>query len=175
MSEKNLFNVEAKAKLKEIVGNIDFAMMETNLTSKPSHIIPMSTKEVDAEGCIWFLSNKNSEHNTFLNADDSIQLIYSKPSDIEFLTLFGHAFITTDKAVLELLYSDSDDAWFDGVNDPNLTAIKVIPKEAYYWDTKNGKLVSLLKMGIGAITGEKQDLGEEGGLNLSLKNRPMNH
>lgn len=169
MSEKNLFNATAKAKLKEMVENIDFAMMETNLTSKPSHIIPMSTKEIDAEGCIWFLSNKSSEHNSYLNSDNSVQLIYSKPSDMEFLSLFGHAFITTDKAVLELLYKKSDDAWFDGVEDPNLTAIKVIPKEAHYWDTKNGKLVSLLKMGISAVTGEKQDLGEEGDLNLNLK------
>lgn len=175
MSEKNLFNAAAKAKLKEMVENIDFAMMETNLTSKPSHIIPMSTKEIDAEGCIWFLSNKSSEHNSYLNSDNSVQLIYSKPSDKEFLSLFGNAFITTDKAVLELLYKKSDDAWFDGVEDPNLTAIKVIPKEAHYWDTKNGKLVSLLKMGISAVTGEKQDLGEEGDLNLNLKNKPVNH
>ena len=175
MSEKNLFNEEAKVKLKELAENIDFTMMETNLTAKPSHIIPMSTKEIDSEGCIWFLSNKNSEHNSFLKSDNSVQLIYSKPSDMEFMTVFGHAFITTEKAVLELLYGPSDDAWFDGVDDPNLTAIKVIPKEAYYWDTKNGKLVSLLKMGIGAITGEKQDLGEEGDLNLNLKSRPVNH
>ena len=175
MSEKNLFNEEAKSKIKELAKNIDFTMMETNLTGKPSHVIPMSTKEVDVDGCIWFLSNKNSEHNSYLNSDNAIQLIYSKPSDMEYMTIFGHAFVTTDKSVLESLYGKSDDAWFDGVDDPNLTAIKVIPKVAHYWDTKNGKLVSLLKMGMGAITGEKQDLGEEGDLNLNLSHRPVNH
>jgi len=174
MSDKNLFNEEAKKKLKQLAKNIDFAMMETNLSGKPSHIIPMSTKEVDVDGCIWFLSNKNSEYNDYLNSDKSIQLIYAKPSDMEFLTVYGHAFITTDKAILEQLYGKSDDAWFDGIDDPNLTAIKVIPEAAHYWDTKNRKLVSLIKMGIGAITGEEQDLGEQGDLKMNLGSRPVN-
>lgn len=166
MSEKHLFNEEARAKIKEMAENIDFTMMETKLGSKPTHIIPMSTKEVDENGNIWFLSNKNSEHNGHLANDSTIQLIYSKPSDMEFMTIFGQASITTDRQTLEKYYDESDDTWFDGIDDPNLTAIQVMPKDAYYWDTKNGKLVSLLKMGVGAVTGEKQDLGEEGNLNM---------
>lgn len=166
MSEKNLFNEEAKAKIKELAENIDFTMMETNLGSKPTHIIPMSTKDVDGDGCIWFLSNKSSEHNGYIEADNSIQLIYAKPGDMEFLTLYGEASITTERAILEKYYGKSDDAWFDGVDDPNLTAIRVVPKDAYYWDTKNGKLISLLKIGVGALTGEKQDLGEYGDLEV---------
>ena len=166
MSEKNLFNEAARAKIKKLAEDIDFAMMETNLGAKPTHIIPMSTKDVDAEGNIWFLSNKDSEHNQYLDADKSIQLIYSNPNDFEFMNIFGHASRTTERAVLEKYYSKSDDAWFEGVDDPNLTAIKVVPKDAYYWDAKNGKLVSLLKMGLGALTGEKQDLGEHGDLNI---------
>lgn len=166
MSEKNLFNEEARAKIKKLAENIDFTMMETNLGAKQTHIIPMSTKEVDADGNIWFLSNKDSEHNRYLKSDDAIQLIYSKPGDFEFMTLFGHASITTERPVLEKYYGKSDDAWFEGIDDPNLTAIKVVPKDAHYWDAKNGKLVSLLKMGMGAITGEKQDLGEHGNLKM---------
>lgn len=167
MSKKNLFNDKAFEKLKELAEDIDIAMMQTNITNKPAHSIPMSTKEVDSEGCIWFLSNKSSEHNTHLKSDNSLQLIYSKPSAMEFLTVYGHAHITTDMAVLKELYQSSDDAWFDGIDDPNLTAIKVIPETVHYWDTKNGKFVSLLKMAAGAITGSKQDLGEEGKLLLS--------
>lgn len=166
MSKNNLFNEEARAKIKELAENIDFAMMETHLGSTPTHIIPMSTKDVDEDGCIWFLSNKNSEHNGYIDADNTLQLIYSKPSDMEFMIVFGHAFISTERPVLEKYYGKSDDAWFEGIDDPNLTAIKVVPKDAQYWDTKNGKLVSLLKMGLGAITGEKQDLGEQGTLKI---------
>lgn len=166
MSEKNLFNEEARAKIKELAKNIDFTMMETHLEAKQTHIIPMSTKDVDAEGSIWFLSNKNSDHNKFLESDSSVQLIYAKPGDMEFMTIFGHAHITTEPTILKKYYGKADDAWFDGVDDPDLTAIKVVPQDAHYWDTKNGKLVSLAKIGIGALTGEKQDLGVQGNLSV---------
>ena len=166
MSEKNLFNKEARLKIKELAEGIDFTMMETNLMAKQTHIIPMSTKDVDVNGNIWFLSNQDSDHNRFLAKDNSIQLIYSKPGNFEFMVIYGHASISTEREVLEKYYSKTDDSWFDGVEDPNLSAIKVVPKDAHYWDAKNGKLVSLVKMGIGAITGEKQDLGVQGNLDI---------
>jgi general stress protein 26 len=45
MSQKNLYNQEAKDKIKELAESIDFAMMCTNLQNIPFHSIPMSTKE----------------------------------------------------------------------------------------------------------------------------------
>ncbi|EPR71322.1 pyridoxamine 5'-phosphate oxidase family protein [Cyclobacterium qasimii] len=170
MSRENLFNEEAIAKLKELAEDIRFAIMGTNLNSIPPHLIPMSTKDVDEDGCVWFLSSSESEHNQNINKDNNIQLIYSKPDQMSFLTVFGQAVIYKGKVVVERYYGSADDAWFDGVDDPNLTAIKVIPKEAQYWDTESGKFISLLKMGIGAITGDKPDLGEHGDLNIPLSN-----
>lgn len=155
-------------KRKELGEGIDFAMMQTNLMVTPSHSIPMGTKEVDEEGFIWFLNNKNSmTHNRHLISDKSIQSMYSKPSAMEFMTVYGHAFITTDRAVLEPFYRKSEDTWFKGMDDPNLTAIKVVPEDAHYWETKNGKLVRLVKLGVGVLTGKTQDLGEEGDLEIN--------
>lgn len=166
MSTKNLSKKEADAKLKELVESIDFCMMATNLSSKPLHIVPMSTKKIDGEEGIWFLSGKDSDHNQNIVADSEVQLIYSMPSKMEFLNLYGRATIKTDRLILEELYDASDDSWFDGVDDPNLTAICFKPSHAYYWDTKDNQLVSLLKMGYGAVTGQKVDVGEEGKLNM---------
>ena len=162
----NLISQEAIDKLKEMVNNIDFAMMQTNLNVNPSHSIPMSTKEVDGDGNIWFLSNKNSEHNKHIKADGVSQLIYSKPSDMEFLTVYGEATISTDRADIDRLYGKMDDAWFDGKNDPNITAIRIAPTDCHYWDTKGGKLITLFKIGLGIVTGEKQDLGVRGDLDI---------
>lgn len=166
MSKKNLSREEAGDKLKEMAEGIDFTMMDTNLGGKPSHIVPMSTKEVDSEGNIWFLSNRNSEHNTNIESDSSLQLIYAKPNDMEYMVVFGHASILTERTIIEKYYGKNDDIWFNGVDDPNITAIKVVPEEAYYWDAKTGKIATLFKMGVGAVTGKKQDLGEEGDLRI---------
>ncbi len=164
MSTKNLSNKAAIDKLKKLANSINFAMMATYLQSEPFHTIPMSTKKVDEEGNIWFLSGRDSEHNKYIQKEGKAQLIYSQPNNMEFMTVYGNATIHTDKKIIKELYSKADDNWFDGVDDPNASAIKIQPTDAHYWDTQNGKLVALFKLGVGAVTGDQPDLGEEGDL-----------
>ncbi len=162
MSTKDLYNTEAKKKIKELAEGIEFAMLATNLSHQPFHVIPMSTKRVDDFGSIWFLSNKDSTHNRFIEQEGKAHLLYADKSDFQFLTVYGNAFIGTDRAKIKELYGKGDDAWFDGVEDPSITTIEVRPDDAHYWDAKNGKLISLLKMAAAAITGNEPDLGVEG-------------
>lgn len=166
MSVENLSSKEAKEKMTDLVNDIKFSMFISDLKSQPLSAVPMTTKKVDEQGNIWFLSGLNSDHNANVVKSPQVQLLYSDPSDMEFVSIYGKASIVTDRGILEDLYSKKDDAWFTGVDDPNLTAIKVVPGEAYYWDTKGSKLVSLFKMGVAAVTGDKVDVGEKGKLNL---------
>ena len=166
MSKKDIYSDKAIEKLKELAESIDFAMLATDLKNQPIHMVPMSTKKVDEQGNIWFLSGKDSEHNQHILKDPKIHLIYANPKGFEFLNVYGVATIVTDKAILEDLYGSGDDMWFEGVDDPNLTAIKIDTEEAFYWDNKNSKIGSLLKMGVGAITGNEPDLSEYGELKL---------
>jgi general stress protein 26 len=41
---------------------------------------------------------------------------------MEFISIYGEASVVTDRSILEELYDKKDDAWFTGVDDPNLTA-----------------------------------------------------
>lgn len=166
MSTDNLASTDALEKMTTMVEDIDFAMLLTDLKSQPIHAVPMSTKKVDKQGNIWFLSSLNSDHNTNIVKSPEVQLLYSDISDMEFISIYGRATIVADQSILKDLYSKSDDAWFDGQDDPNLSAIKVVPEEAYYWDNKHNKYISLFKMGVAALTGKKADVGEKGRLNL---------
>tara|TARA_R100000935_G_scaffold927_2_gene3137 strand:- start:825 stop:1325 length:501 start_codon:yes stop_codon:yes gene_type:complete len=166
MSTENLNNTEALKKMRKLVDDIDFCMMLTDLNTKPISAIPMSTKKVDEAGNIWFLSGKNSEHNSNISQDSKTQLLYSDNSDMEFISIYGSASIHNDKDIIHELYSKSDDAWFKDKNDPNITAIKFAPSEAYYWDTKQNKYIALFKMGLATLTGDKVDVGQKGKLNL---------
>lgn len=166
MSQKNMNLNESRKKLKELVESINFAMFTSNLSHPPFHTVPMSTKKVDENGELWFLSNRNSEHNSNIEKDGKVLLNYSKPSDFEFLTLYASATIVIDKKIFEEFYGKADDAWFEGVDDPNLTAICVKPEDAHFWEPKSGKLISLVKMGVSAITGNEPDMGQHGDLGL---------
>lgn len=166
MSTENLNNEEAREKLKGLVDDIGVAMMVTGLGKIPLNAVPMSTKKVDDQGDIWFLSLRNSEHNMNITENNQVQLLYSNPSDMEFVSVYGMGEIVTDRKVLEDLYDEMSDAWFDGADDPNLTAIKFHPREAYYWNNKSNKYVTLYKLGIAALTGKNKDIGESGKLRL---------
>lgn len=167
MSRKDLKREDAIKKLKELAENIDFCMMTTDLSQPPFHIIPMSTKKVDDEGNIWFLSGADSNHNHHIEMEERALLTYSNSGDYEFLSVYGAAKIHTDREITDELYSESDDMWFDGKDDPNVTAIEIKPSEVRYWDSKHGKLVSAIKFGIGAVTGNQPDLSETGELDIN--------
>lgn len=164
---KNLTNTDAIEKLKKLAEGIDFAMLATALSEVPIHMVPMSTKKVDEQGRIWFLSGRDSNHNKNILQNADVHLIYANPGSMQFLNVYGTAEISTDKQILKELYGKADDAWFSGVDDPNLTAISITPKSAYHWDPKSNKLVTLFKMGFAAVTGQTpQDLMDQGELKL---------
>ncbi|MAZ72353.1 MAG: general stress protein [Flavobacteriaceae bacterium] len=162
MSQENLYSQKAIEKIRDIAIDVDICMMATNLSVQPISAIPMSTKKVDEQGAIWFLSNKNSDHNADIIKDDSTQLLYSGGSDMKFLSVYGYAEIVHDREVIKELFSSTDEAWFNGEEDPNITAIKFTPKEAAYWSNDDNKIVSLFKLAKAAVSGEKVDMGTSG-------------
>ena len=164
---KNLSNTEAIEKLQDIAKDADICLFATNLSSLPIAARPMSTQKVDDEGNLWFLSSKSSSQNQDIQADSRVQLFYSQKSSSEYLSVFGDATILFDREIAKELWNPMVKAWFtEGVDDPDLSIIKVVPSDAYYWDTKNNKAVSLLKIVTGAITGKTMDDGVKGKLKV---------
>ena len=85
---------------------------------------------------------------------------------MEFLTVFGTATITTDRKLIDRLWNRMVDAWFDGKEDPNVSLICVQPVAAHYWDTEDGKLVTMAKIITRAATGSDIPVGQEGDLSV---------
>lgn len=164
--QKNLIAQEAVAKLQELVKGSDTCMFATKLTGVPFHVCPMRVQEADYEGQLWFFSDLKSTHNRHINADPRVQLIFTNTPDMEFLTVFGTASVTTDRKLIDRLWNGMVEAWFDGKDDPNLCLICVQPAAAHYWDTEDGKLITMAKMLTRAATGSDIPVGEEGDLNI---------
>lgn len=159
---KNLKREDANKKIKQLVDDADICLFTTDLTRLPLKTRPMSRQRVDEDGTIWFFSDKDSDKNDDIKKDDRVQLFYSNQKNMEYLSLYGTATIIQDAAKAKELWSAPAKIWFNDADDPNLTIIKVTPEDGYYWDTKNGKLVSLFKMAVGLITGKELDGSVEG-------------
>lgn len=125
----------------------------------------MGTQDVDDAGNIWFFSSKSSDKDCELKQDDIVQLLYADPSSSTFMTVNGRAEVIYDRSKVEKLWNPIVKAWFtEGKDDPDISIIKVTPADAYYWDTKDGKFISLLKIAAAAITGRPMDGGRKGSI-----------
>lgn len=161
---QNLTNAEGKSKLKELAKAADICFFTTNLTQLPLAAVPMSTLDADDDGDLWFFSRDDSDKNKDIEQDKRVQLFYANNGSAEFLSVYGTATIIRDKEKAKELWTPIAKAWFeDGADDPHLTIIKVTPSEAYYWDTKYNKMITLLQITVAAITGKNNnDGGVEG-------------
>ena len=165
---KNLTADNAVEKIREITKDANVCMFVTDLSNLPLAGRPMATQEVDEEGNIWFMSDRSSVKNQQIENDDQVQLFYSQTSKYEYLSVFGKAEIVNDRSKIAELWTPMAKTWFkEGKDDPNISLIKVTPEEAYYWDTKNNKMVSLIKFAMGAMgITLKDDGGVEGRLKV---------
>ncbi|MGK4568244.1 pyridoxamine 5'-phosphate oxidase family protein [Flavobacterium sp. 3HN19-14] len=164
----NLTSSEAVAKLKELAEDVGICMFCTDLTTLPITTRPMGIREVDDQGNLWFMSSKKSNKNFEIKADDRVQLLFAKIPHSHYLSVYGNATIYKDKSKIDELWTPIANAWFEeGKDDPDVSVIKVVPSDVYYWDTKDGKLVSLIKMAVAAITGNPPDDGVEGNITVS--------
>lgn len=162
---KDLSNNEALEKFKNMIDDINVCMFCTNAVNNLFETRPMATQKVDDEGNIWFLSNTESHKNREIEVDETVKLIYAKPSQAEYLTVEGKATVYTDKEKISEIWTDFAKAWFKGgKDDPNLSAICVKPDKTYYWDTKFGKMVTLITAAVGTLTNKVVDAGVEGKL-----------
>lgn len=128
---------------------------------------PMSTQGIDEDGTIWFFSRKDSEKNEQIDEDYTVHLMYMDTGKQQYLSLSGHASIVVDKQKTEELWDPIARAWFEkGKDDPALSLLRVTPEEGHYWDTKNGKLISLIKIAVAALTGKQMDGGVDGDLKV---------
>jgi general stress protein 26 len=164
---KNLAQAEAIDKFKELVKHEATCLFTTRLTQVPLTTRPMSVQKVCDQGNFWFLSAVDSDKNQEISIDPRVQLFFLNTSDYEFLTVYGKASITRDRQKIDELWTDIAKAWFpEGKNDPRVSVVKVTPEEGFYWDTKDGKLVSMIKIAASAVMGKTLEEGVEGTISV---------
>ena len=121
-------------------------------------IRPMNVRKVDDDGALWFLSASDSHKNQELDRTSEVVLLFQGSPHSDFLQLSGIASVSRDPEKIKELWEPVLKTWFtEGVNDPRITVIKVVPDQGHYWDNKHGNMVAGIKMMIGAISGKTLD------------------
>ena len=167
-NRRDLAGAEAIERIKDIIDDAETGFFITGGGTGDSRgVRPMSVRETDDAGAIWFLSSIDSNKNRELQSNPTVKLFFQAGKHSGFLELDGHAEISQDKARIKQLWNSMLKTWFtEGEDDPRITVIKITPKTGYYWDNKHGDAVAGVKVAVGAMIGKTLDDSIEGTLSF---------
>jgi general stress protein 26 len=167
-NHKDLSGTEAGKKMYELIKKAEVCFFCTaSANTNPEASRPMAVQKVDEDGTCWFLSASDSHKNADIAQDSNVRLMFQGSSHSDFLVLFGEASVSRDQEKIKELWEPILKTWFtEGVDDPRITVLRVVPREGYYWDTKHGEMVAFAKQMIGAAIGKTLDDSIEGKLHV---------
>ena len=149
---------DALARVKDLVEDIDFTMLTTtddegNLVSRP-----MSTRQMDDAGDIWFFTSEDTEKVDEARAHRDVGLSYCDAKGMRYVSIGGVASVVHDPAKMHELYTPSLDVWFEqGLATPGITLLKVTPKVAEFWEPAKGKVAMAAGMLKSLVTKDTPD------------------
>ncbi len=153
--------------IRERIKDVRVAMMTTVSTEGRLHSRPMSTNEMEKDGTLWFFTKEFSEKVDEISRDNTVSLSYADPSNNTYVTVLGEAQIVRDRQKMAELWNVFLKAWFpQGLNDPQLTLLKVEPQEAEYWDSSSSKMVVAFNILKAVVTGAEYKEGDHGKVSL---------
>lgn len=149
---------EARSRLKELVEGIDFAALTTRDAHGDLVSRPMSTREMDEAGDIWFFTLDDSKKVEEAERHNEVGLAYLDTSGHRYVSVAGRARVVHDRARMERLYSPSLDIWFtDGLDTPGIALLCVTPTRSEYWEPRAGKLATAAGMLKALVTHDTPD------------------
>ena len=153
---------EALQQLGKLIDGIGVAMLTTVDADLALVSPPMAPLEMDADGAIWFFTDRRSSKVAHLQA---VNLSFADSSRATYVSLSGHGEIEDDPARIEHLWTPFARPWFpDGPQSPNLALLKVTPDQAEFWDAADSRMVRLLAVAASVVAAKPIGMGEHGRL-----------
>ena len=127
-------------KLADTMKHVEFCMMTTVAANGDLHSRPMSNnKDVEWDGDTWFFTQADSSQAREIQANPNVNLGYSRPDKMVFVSLTGRGEIVHDEErKKELWYKALEIFLPEGPEDPNVVLIRVHADYAFYW-SKEGE------------------------------------
>lgn len=158
---------EAREVLKEKIEDIEIAMLITEEPDGDLRSRPMSTSEMDEDGCLWFFTSEYSPKVNEISQDHKVNLSYAKPDKNLYVSVSGEAELVKDQNKIEERWNPILKAWFpQGLEDPKLALLKITPRQAEYWDASSSKMINFYHIAKAVVKGEKYEGGDNKKLNF---------
>ncbi len=165
---------EELAKLRELIEGIDMAMFSTQARDGRLVSRPLRTQQMDAEGHLWFVTDRNSHKADEIEKNPQVNIAYAAPSDNTYVSVAGIAEVRDDRKKIQELWSPAMSLFYPkGHDDPDLCLLKVRMQSAEYWDSPGGFIGNALYLAMTAITGDAGSLADNQRMEFGSKGRAV--
>jgi general stress protein 26 len=117
----------------ELLKAFETAMLVTHTPEGALHARPMAVAEVEGGGTVWFVTDVTSPKIADIGTEPAVLLAFQDSR--RYLSVAGVASVVRSPEKVRELWKESFKLWFDGPDDPRLVLLKVVPRDAEYWDT----------------------------------------
>jgi general stress protein 26 len=150
----------AVQKLRELIKDIEFAMLVTRASDGALRARPMATQKVEFDGDLWFFTNASAEKSAELRENPIVNISYANPTDQRYVSISGVAELIRDVARAKELWHPAYRAYFpNGPDDPDMLLIRVHVDKVEYWDPPTGVMRQLVGLVKAVVSGQRFEPG----------------
>lgn len=121
--------------------------------------VPMSPYSDQKSGALWFITANGTDIVEALSAGAAPASLIVTGNGEFHARIEGQAELSQDRAKLESLWGPVADAWFDGIDDPDVRLVRLRPTRAECW-TSAGAIGFVIQIAKAKLTGEQPDIGD---------------
>jgi general stress protein 26 len=143
----------------DIIEKVGVCMLTTQFESG-LRARPLEARPDRAAGIIWFVTDLRSEKEHEIEAEQDVGLVFVDTQEKAYLSLTARAEVRRDPAKAAEIWKSTDNAWWNGPDDPNVCVLRVRPITAELWDGPASAAVAAFEFAKARLIGEKPNLGE---------------
>jgi general stress protein 26 len=153
---------EMRVKVREMIKDIQVAIMVTTTPEGRMHGRPMRAQKPDADGkTLWFFTKDDSPKVDEIEGDPRVLLGYSDTKSQDFVSISGRARIVRDKEMNKTLWTEDLRTWLpEGPEGDGVALIAVEIEGAEYWDAVASTVAFAFGYAKAAVTGKPADTSE---------------
>jgi general stress protein 26 len=143
----------------EIIEKVGVAMLTTRFPGG-LRARPLEARPERHAGLIWFVTDLESGKEHEVEAEHDVCLVFADAADKAYLSITARAEVRRDPAKAAQIWKLTDNAWWNGPNDPDVCLLRVRPITAELWDGPASRIATAFEFVKAAIRGGEPNLGE---------------
>jgi len=121
---------------------------------------PMMTLPAREENAVLCLTDRRGLKDHDIEIAPEVYLTFVYPNENVYLAITGEAFVSLDPEEARELWTHQEEAWWSGLDDPNLLVMRVELWRAEMWDSPLNCPVADFQFAKARLFGTKANLGE---------------